>query len=573
MPPKKKSITQPRNQSTLNFSLSSNRTNQILIPKKPLFLTVKFTSSNQAFQVRTKLWKIRSCKVDLATIRYENHKAPTNSIGESAFSKFLTSPTLGKIFKTMNKLDFSTFKENEYESRRLFKHFRNLKKLNFVFLTLNAALLKTMLTKSLSPHIQNLSLKNRNYLSQKDAGQCYFGRLCKYLERFRKNESEIELSAFSNVMKVKLGKITHMRNASSLKAVHFIHPIMSHFDQVLREMYICILNNSHLDIIFAAFPSFPNLKKLKLHLSVPPEQIKAYDFSFLAKSPKVESLSLILSHISVDSLEFLTQLSHLNELSIQATGSSKGKPSFQGLPISLKGLQRVTLYFELIKPNLENLREFLKSSLDLKSLSLTAHAEHILEIFSEEDLVFPVRELTLCMSVPGRNNLQAYDSFANIFSRHPFVKKLTLNPYICSAASFNPIIKSLKEFRSLESLRINFQTAGKREDGKFERLKDLFAKLPTLKSVDLNLQCDLINSKELGNLVDGFLMLKNLESFCFKAKFAKITPSTYKKFISFLQCIKHINFLDIDIQGLSGDQTNEISFVTYRNLPFWKSTP
>ena len=206
----------------------------------------------------------------------------------------------------------------------------------------------------------------------------------------------------------------------------------------------------------------------------------------------------------------------------------------------------------------------------LKTLELFLSIDRIIEDFTEDAGLPSIQNLTLAILKIDPTNIKKIKAFQASLLNFKQVQKLDLQLDALFVNFLHPTLKTLEQFVNLKKFNVTALYSGELEDKKFAKFKDLFKKIPSLKSLGLDFEAELMNSRELTSLVDGLTFLEDLRAFNFKASLVKITPAAFTKFTSLLESRRKISEMKIQVKGLNEEEEEELQKISDRGHQLWE---
>jgi len=585
MPPKKKTATKPvlsdipiedKETHSLTETLTSLTARQ-RIPKKPLFRTAKFHSLPTIDEVRIKFWKLKSWSLGAEKMDASFWESEGRAV---QIRKGLWSPTLRKSLKGIKRFDVSENKHLKIPDLKRF--FPELSKAENLALSANCqnALTKIFLKKCLNPQLKSLNLHSNLYVFTKE-GDEFFKKACKYLNKLKKCTSQVKFNPDPVSVGIKLpisfSPVLPNVYQSTMLTERGILTVQDHQNGCMTQFILSLRNsiqelsiacnlyaNQESKIEMLQDMEFPHLKKFKLQVQSRFEDQKVGYLSFIKNSPNLEILRLDQREYgSIGSLDFLTFLPNLCEFSMTAE-SWRGKPLSLELPdfSTLTVLERLKI--PLGMRNLQNIVQLMQKNANLKTLEIILDVKRLIQTFTEEVDLGSLQTLTL--TIPGINpaDLKQIKALQISLLCFKHVQKLDLRLHAFYVSCLHPTLKTLEQFSNLKHFRLGALYSGELEDKKFAKFKDLFKKMPDLRSLELDFRSEIMNSRELASLIDGLGALENLKALIFKASLVKITPTSFSKFAGFLESRKNIREVKIQVKGLSEEEEEQLQKISSR---------
>jgi len=578
MPPKTKPVPKPSSLHENNETPAPS--SEILtmiegrkIPNKPFFRTIKIHSLNKISEVRIKLWKLKSWTLETGS-RFEPN--PYNQTVQTI--KNLSSSTFRKSLKFIKNFDFS--KNRLIRIPDLKKVFPYLSKADSLALVTNQAnpSTKTFLKKFLNPQLRHIYLDTDFLALQNEEGNRFLKKVLMYLNKVQRCMHRVKIHPPSCSMLVttqqpiKFSKVPPQNQENAV-----LKPLILSLGNSIQELSIDLSYTPYLgNVENLQDIQFPHLKKFKYKFSrmfqVRPENhLSPVYLSFLGNCPSLEAVNLDLNWVQIESLDFLAFLPKLRDFSLKSEKLQIVcfRAQVPDIP-AIATLERLKIHIDFGTVNIQNVSQIIQMNPGLKTLEIILSMDRIIEAFTEnielpllENLTFGVLQIDL-------KNQKQLKALQTLLLRFKHVAKLDLQLDAFFVDCLHPSLKTLEQFSNLKELRITALHAGQLEDKKFSKFKDLFKKMPNLRSLELGFGYDLMNSRELSSLVDGLVSLENLEEFYFKAFLAKITSASFIKFASFLESRRKIKEMRVQVKGLSVEEEKELQGILSQRYKLWE---
>jgi len=556
MPPKKKPITKPAITAAEKKEVpqpleTETLTNRPEILKKPFFRTARFYSLDTIQRMQIKLWKLKSWHLgrekDFMPVLESKNRA-------KQIIKSLSSPTLRKSLKGIKNFDF---RENfGIKIRDLKGVFPYLSKADSLALSANHknTLARVFLKRYLNPHLKHLNLSSI-YFSVFEEADKFFRKICKDVNKLKKCMSKFQICNANVGVKwpISFSKVPSEKDQNRL-----LTPLTLSLRDSIQELSLScnVYGQKDKKIEILQDIQFPNLKKFTFCVRTSWGGEGDVYLSFLKNSPNLEILHLDQEGqcAQIGSLDFLMSLTKLRDLSLGTTTRRDNliHLEFPNLPC-LTTLERLKTPFGIT--NMQSVIQLMQKNINLKTLEMTLNIEKMIEIFTEDVEVGHVQNISLEILGISQTDSKQIKAFQTSLLCFKHVQKLVLEFSAFYVSCLHPTLKTLEQFSNLEELSLSALNSGEMEDKKFAKFKDLFKKIPHLKSLELDLKPDLMNSRELSSLVDALAFLANLKAFTFRASLVKITSSTLSKFANFLSSHQTLREIYLQIKGLDEEET------------------
>jgi len=578
MPPKKKVSTR---QVVTENPIENKETQPLIetptiptatpkIPNKPFLRTVKLCSLTKIQEIRVKFWKLKSFHLG------KGKPFDYDSLIPKQIFANLSSQTLRKSLRTIK--NFNITRNGDIRIPDLKKLFPYLSKAESLAVRTKRrnALTKIFVKKFLNPQIKHFDL-SLDFLAIGEEGKRFLRKTFKYYNRLKKGELRLPLQhPFPPWVPTIIGvkgpvKISQI---SQSQECHFLDSATLSLNDKLQELSISYDPSiyEHIKIEIPPEIKFPNLTKLDLKFQSKPENPRLLYLSFIGNSPNLEVLNLDLAFVQIQSLDFLSHLSKLRDfsLAIKAFKDTTVLHEVPNIPTTLTTLERLKIYFEWGVVNMPNILQLIQMNKNLKTLELFLSIDRIIEDFTEDIGLPSVQNLTLAILKIDPTNLKKIKAFQASLLNFKQIQKLDLQLDALFVNFLHPTLKTLEQFSNLKKLNVTALYSGELEDKKFAKFKDLFKKLPKLKSLGLDFEAELMNSRELTSLVDGLAFLEDLQAFNFKASLVKITPVAFTKFTSLLESRRQIREMKIKAKGLNEEEEEELQKISDRGHQLWE---
>jgi len=548
------------------------------IPKKPIVLAVKYTSFSQARYIRVKLWKLKTCHIFQMEPERKiiSQQSTYLSIPETwkitHFGVLLSSPTLKKSLKFVRKIKLNLSFQTDFHLKRVFSRSWKLQSIDFKIMNSNF-FPQDFIQKHINPKISSISLHLFSQASPFNPLPVAWEHqlllhLQQHLKKLRKSHIDLTLFYQNLLLKISLGKIYPLIPSSPRYSASLFHPIVFNIQKSIQSLSFTFNYNSGLtlDSTFSSFPVFPHLQYLSINIIDNQGLSSGVNLTFLQSLTKLETLKISLEHLHISSWNFLSAFKSLKNLSIILIHNNTLHSPF---PI-LTTLTSLVLRFEYTQFDTGNINAFIQSNEKLKSLELRTSLQQVNQVFQKTTFQSLERlSIQLCkVDFPFADYIE---DFEEIILRHNQIKDLHINLHAYYPELFFPVLHAIGTYgETLEALRVNFETTGQLKDKKYKKMKELFEEIRGLKSLELGLEYELMDSKGFGSVIEGLGMLKNLEHLVFRGNVVKISGSTAEKFMSWVESVRGLKEVDIKVKGLSKKETEIVAIVSGRRCKLWK---
>ena len=552
----------PAQLNELNCSSSSELDSiqvQKKIPKKAMFVTVKYTSFKQARMMRVKFWKVR--KFQMAPVQSEMYREDqSSSFGLSnikllGFPILLACPTLKRSHKLVKKVNLASTVCCMFHLGRIFSRLWKLEMFEII-LHNSKIKMKHFFQRFMNPKVKKVYLKFDFPLYQDILSQCkYMKGLELYLKKVKGLSKQLKLFYNDANLRIKLIAVAAQKNRIGyrLEKASVIHPLVFPLAANIEEMdfsfdYSC---GRLLDYTFKNFPAMPNLKHLNFKLENYSTNKQTIDLSLIGNCTKLESVKFDLEGVDIISFDFLEKISKLTHLSLILKSHQQMLQRIK-LPI-LTTLESFKLHLDHVEYfDVENIKNVIQGNIKLQHLDLKAQLKNLVDILQDNERTLNLKSLKVFIEKIPPEFHQLLTDFNGILKRHEKVRKmnLKLNLIDSSPQAFDYILQTLEGYKNLDALNLAFRHAGELQDRIFANLRSLLESLYNLKSIKLDTHKDQINSRDLLELMGGIEVLKrNLQKLKLKASFKDVSGRALEKFIELISSFRNLKRLNVEIKG------------------------
>jgi len=532
------------------------------IPKKPNFLHAKYSCIRHARQVRTKLWKLKSCTIHPIQGEEPLFKKLGTSLSDDdqKFLNIFSRPTLRTSMKTVRKVRVgSTIHQDTSLYKRISPSWKLVDSLEF-------NISKSYLASGQFPQaIIKPKLKECWVKTDINAYEADFeaarSSLMYFISKFKRClDCNLWFSYNRTIPKILM---------STNQLVSFKkHLFLAYRSQDLPSKIIltsaealeqaCLRSNPNIFLPGhqpAKLPILPNLQKLHLIGDISPTILNDTDLSLYSK---LESLFVQFKYNIPGSFSNLASLPSLKILSLSFNNDQVPKGLFAAIP-EIQSLEQLNVHLSIYTQfDAEDLRNALPKIKNLKTLGFECGIQNIHEIFGN-DLTLMITQLSVILHSDAKLFKDAVKGFAKTLERHKQIKSLYLSFTQCHASVNDVIFKAVAKFESLIAFKVNLGMMTEVENNVLKELKAALSKNPTLKAFCLKMNSIPIPTRDLSGLTDALAKLKNLQKISLDLLFQKPTEASFQKFLDFVKSKRRIKSLRLVIRGCSDGQEKELT--------------
>ena len=516
MPPKKKMKepeTTPQAQSFPSQQLQK-------IPKRPFYRSADLNSDKRAKHIQIKLWKIDPFKV-LKTQLQTSHCDPPSFLAtdqnfEMALRKLSKKQ---RVLKNLRRLydDINLVKKVSLD-RWIARSWRLQKLLLDCYHSTFS--MKKFMRSTLHSGLKDFFIVMENPLSQKSMARLVNG--WKYLSDCN---IWLDFNLFNTKEIRSLERYTKQCNSQS--------GIIESIEGFQYENDPC--EGQILDLSSFNPRQLPNLKHLRVSYSSF-DKSDQHNLDFIQNYPQLISLKILTRYRDVPSLEFLSSLPNLKQFAMNSLDGLAQKVP-KTLPL-IHSLEKINLACHPTELTQENLQEFFINNIHLKHLQVRFPPRDDFLIF-QEDLALPIETLELIINKAETSlTTIALKNLASFFSKHKHIKSLHIDFSDHKSLDLCEILlKGMTSITSLEHLRFSCKLPKELQENKLKYFKNIFIQSSGIQKLQLDLGEAVLMSRDFSNILDGLLHLKKLKYLYLKVSLAKVSPTTFHKFLQFLSFI------------------------------------